>query len=269
MPRALGEIAISFGLVNIPVKIFAATGEKSIRFHQIHTSCGSRIKEQRWCSKDSRPVERDEISRGYEYTKDKYVLLSEEDFSKIPLGTTRKIELSQFARLSEIDPVFYKQTYYLAPGKAGEKAFQLLLEALNTSGRVGIGKFSLREKEQLVLLRPFGRALALEILFYPDEIRSSNEITEPDGLEKIQTNPKELALALQLVESQSEPFLPEQYQDHYRAALELLIEQKIQRQEVVIPPSPEPRIQDLIAALQKSLEETRIRNEPEKQKTST
>lgn len=269
MPRALGEIAISFGLVNIPVKIFAATGEKSIRFHQIHTSCGSRIKEQRWCLKDSRPVERDEISRGYEYTKDKYVLLSEEHFSKIPLETTRNIECSQFARLSEIDPVFYKQTYYLVPGKAGEKAFRLLLEALNTSGRVGIGKFSLREKEQLVLLRPFGRALALEILFYPGEIRSSNEITEPDGLEKIQTNPKELALALQLVESQSEPFHPEQYQDHYRAVLELVIEQKIHGQEVVIPPSPEPRIQDLMAALQKSLEETRIRNEPEKQKTPT
>jgi DNA end-binding protein Ku len=109
----------------------------------------------------------------------------------------------------------------------------------------------------------------LEILFYPDEIRSSNEITELDGLEKIQTNPKELALALQLVESQSEPFHPEQYQDHYRAALERLIEQKIQGPEVVILPSPEPRIQDLMAALQKSLEEARIRNEPEKQKTST
>jgi DNA end-binding protein Ku len=266
--RALADIAISFGLVNIPVKIFAATGEKSIRFHQIHTACGSRIKEQRWCPKDHRPVERDEISRGYEYTKEKYVLLSEEDFSKIPLETTRNIELSQFTQLSEIDPVFYKQTYFLAPGKTGEKAFQLLWEALNTSGRVGIGKFSLREKEQLVLLRPLGRALALEILYYPDEIRSSDEITELDGLEKIRTNPKELALALQLVESQSEPFHPEQYQDQYRAALERLIEKKIQGQEVVIPPSPEPHIQDLMAALQKSLEEARIRNESEKQRAS-
>ena len=158
-------------------------------------------------------------------------------------------------------------------GQAGQKAFRLLLEAPNTSGRVGIGEFSLRENEQTslrqhVLLRPFGRALALEILFYPDEIRLSNEITEPDSPEKNQTNPKEPAPAVQLVESQSEPFRPEQY-DHYRAALELVIEQKIQGQEVVIPPSPQPRNHDLIAALQKSLEETRIRNEPEKQKTPT
>ncbi len=255
--RAIGSCAISFGLVNIPVKIYPATEEKTIHFHNLHKTCGSRLKYLRWCPFHQAEVPAEEIIKGYEYARGQYVMLTDEDLVSVPLETVENIELLQFVNMEELDPIYYQKTYYLGPA-ASEKAFALLKEALVKSERVGIGKLTLRQKEGLILLRPYQDILALEMLYYPDEIRSTHEIPELEGLPK-EVQAKELAMALQLVESMSEAFMPERYEDQYREALGKLIEQKVAGQAVISPPKREAKVIDLMEALKESVEKMRER----------
>jgi DNA end-binding protein Ku len=172
MPRAMWKGAISFGLVTIPVAVYPATEEKSVRFNQLHEKDGGRIKYKRVCSKEGEEVPFDEIVKGYEYEKDHYVTLSDEDFDAVPVASSRSIDIHQFVDLEEIDPMLYKKSYFLVPEETGAKAYALLREAMADENKVGVAKVSFRDKEHLAALRFVDDAFVLETMFWPDEIRS-------------------------------------------------------------------------------------------------
>lgn len=250
MPRSIWSGVISFGMVSIPVNLYTATQEKDIAFHLLHESCGNRLKQLRWCPLHEREVEWDEVARGYEYAKDQYVLLTDEDFEKLPLPSKRTIGLSAFVRSQEIDPIYYDKSYYLEPREGGLKAFALLMRVLQEKALVGIAKIAIRNKEQLCALRPQGHGLVLETLYYPDEIRAETGV----NADSVNVSQREIELAMTLVGALSESFKPEQYHDDYRRALMELIEAKRKGQEVVAPAPPPGKVIDLMAALRESVE---------------
>jgi DNA end-binding protein Ku len=260
MPRSIWNGLITFGMVSIPVKLFVATESKDVSFNQLHATCHSRLKQVRWCPVCEREVAWDEIVRGYEYAKDQYVMLTDEDFEKLPLPSQRVIELSAFVEAHEIDPVYYEKSYYLEPDEAGVKPFTLLMRALKDKGLTAIAKIAIRNKERLCALRPFDGTLVLETLYYPDELRVRKGVELP----AIEVSERELHMAYQLIDLLAEPFDPGKYHDEYRAALMAIIEAKIQGQEVVAPPPPaEAKVTDLMAALQASVEAALKRKEAE------
>lgn len=260
MPRSIWNGLITFGMVSIPVKLFVATESKDVSFNQLHAACHSRLKQLRWCPVCEREVGWDEIVRGYEYAKDQYVVLTDEDFEKLPLPSQRVIELSAFVNAEEIDPVYYEKSYYLEPDEAGVKPFALLMRALRDKGLTAIAKIAIRNKERLCALRPFDGTLMLETLYYPDELRVQKGVELP----AIEVSERELHMAYQLIDLLAEPFDPAKYRDEYRAALMEIIEAKIAGQEVVAPPPPaEAKVTDLMAALQASVEAAMKRKEAE------
>lgn len=253
MPRSIWKGAISFGLVSIPVKLYTATESKDISFRQIHNDeCQSRIRQLRWCPVHEREVGYDEIVRGYEYTKDRYVILDDEDFESLPLPSKHTINLDAFVEGAEIDPIFYERSYYLEPDEAGAKPFALLMRALQEKGLVAVAKIAIRNKEQLCALRPQGGVLALETMFLADEIREAPaEVQWHDQ----SVSAPELKMAETLIEMLHKPFEPEAYRDDYRGALQQLIEAKLEGvalQEVA--PGEPPKVVDLMAALRASVE---------------
>lgn len=250
MPRSIWNGVISFGMVSIPVKLYTGTSDKDISFHMLHKDDNERIKMQRWCPADDRPVEMSEIVKGYEYARDQYVVLTEEDFEKLPLPSKHTIELTQFVEASEIDPVYYEKTYYLETDERARKPYALLLKALREKGLVAVAKIAIRNKERLCALRPLDGTIVLETLFYPDEIRiEKSEIPEVDVSER------ELQMALTLIEMLQEPFDPEKYHDEYRQALMQVIEAKLEGQELEEVAAPRPaKVTDLMAALKASVE---------------
>lgn len=254
--RSLWKGAVSFGLVHIPVKLYPATRSKDVSFNQLHEVCGSRIRYKRFCPHCNVEVTQESIVRGYEYDKDKYVIVSDEELDQLPVAGTKTIEIKQFVRLEEIDPVFYDKTYYLEPADGGGKAYALLRQALRQTGRIAIAVVVLRTKGSLCTLRVGGDALVMETMFYPDEIRPTAALTgldeHPDLVEQ------ELSLAVQLVESLTEPFAPDRYDDEYRRALTALINDKIRGEEIAIAPvaAPTGKVADLMAALRASLQAT-------------
>lgn len=250
MPRSIWNGVISFGMVSIPVKLYTGTADKDISFHMLHKDDNERIKMLRWCPADERAVEMSDIVRGYEYARDQYVVLTDEDFEKLPLPSKHTIELTQFVEASEIDPVYYEKTYYLEADERAMKPYALLLKALREKGLVAIAKIAIRNKERLCALRPLDGTIVLETLHYPDEIRiEKSEIPEVDVSER------ELQMALTLIEMLQEPFEPEKYHDEYRNALMQLIEAKLEGQELedVVAPAP-AKVTDLMAALKASVE---------------
>lgn len=253
MPRSIWKGAISFGLVSIPVKLYTATESKDISFRQIHNDeCQSRIRQLRWCPVHEREVGYDEIVRGYEYTKDRYVILDDEDFESLPLPSKHTINLDAFVEGAEIDPIFYERSYYLEPDEAGAKPFALLMRALQEKGLVAVAKIAIRNKEQLCALRPQGGVLALETMFLADEIREAP--TEVQWHDQSVSAP-ELKMAETLIEMLHRPFEPEAYRDDYREALQQLIEAKLEGvalQEVAL--GEPPKVVDLMAALRASVE---------------
>lgn len=262
MPRSIWNGVISFGMVSIPVKLFTATQSKDISFHQLHTECNSRIKQQLYCPVCDRQVTRDELVRGYEFTKDQHVIVSDEDLSKLPLPSSHTIELAAFVEGEVIDPVFYERSYYLAPDEVGTKPFALLMRALKEKQLTGLAKVSLRNKEQLCALRPYDGTLMLETLYYPDEIR-----VEKGEAPEIEVSERELDMAFSLIDLLTEPFDPEKYHDEYRTALVEIIEAKLQGQEIVEQiPLPETKVIDLMAALKASVDAAKKRKDeaPEK-----
>jgi DNA end-binding protein Ku len=251
MPRPIWKGAITFGMISIPVKLFGATESKDLAFNTLHKECRSRLKQKRWCPVDEREVFQDEVVRAYEYSKDNYIEVTDEDIESLPVPSKHTIELTSFVKSADIDPVYFERSYYLEPDQIGTKPYALLMRALKTKQVVAIGKVALRHRENLCVLRAGDNNLMLETLYYPDEIRTADLPESPDVL----VSPQELNMALTLVEMLEEPFDPKKYQDGYRVALLEMIEAKANGQEVVAAPeAPLPKTVDLMAALKASLE---------------
>jgi DNA end-binding protein Ku len=249
MPRSIWNGVISFGMVSIPVKLYTGTESKDISFHMLHKTDNTRIKMQRYCPEDDRTVEMSEIVRGFEYARDQYVILTEEDFEKLPLPSKHTIELAQFVEAQEIDPVYYEKTYYLEPDEKGVKPYSLLMRALKEKNLTAVAKIAIRNKERLCALRPMDGTLVLETLFYPDEIRVQKESDVP----QVDVSDRELDMAFTLIELLHEPFEPERFKDEYREALQQLIDAKLEGEEIaVVTPQP-TKVTDLMSALKASV----------------
>ena len=251
MPRAMWKGAISFGLVTIPVAVYPATEEKTLRFNQLHDEDGGRVRYKRVCEKDGDEVSFEHIVKGYEVEKDRYVVLTDEDVNAIPVESSRAIDIHRFVDLDEIDPVMFKKSYYLVPEETGAKAYALLREAMADDGRVGIAKVSFRDKEHLAALRFKDDAFVLETMYWPDEIREA-DFGGIDVSAKIRG--QELEMAKQLIESLSGEWDPEEYGDEYRQALLQIVEAKLNGQEIeVVAPEPTAKVVDLMEALKASV----------------
>jgi DNA end-binding protein Ku len=252
MPRPIWKGAITFGMISIPVKLFGATESKDIAFNNLHKTCKSRLKQKRWCPVDDREVFQDELVKGFEYTKDQYVEITDEDIEALPVPSKHTIELTSFVKQAEIDPVYFERTYYLEADQVGAKPYALLLKALKEKQVSAVAKIALRNRESLCVLRASDNdLLMLETLYYPDEIRTADLAPTPE----VQVSQPELAMALTLVEMLEERFDPKKYRDEYRVALLDMIEAKRTGQDVVATPeAPLPKTVDLMAALKASLE---------------
>ncbi len=258
MPRTMWKGAISFGLVTVPVRLYPATEEKSLKFNQLHDKDHGRIKYQRTCAVCGEEVPFEHIVKGYEYEKDKYVVLEDEDFDAVPVQSSRAIDIVQFVEQEDIDPVYYKKSYYLIPEETGIKAYTLLREALTEDGRVGIAKVSFRDKEHLSALRFKDKVLVLETMYWPDEIRAS-DFEELD--KSVPIRPQEVQMARSLIENLTEDFKPDELRDEYREALMDIVEKKAAGEEIEVPEAPqETKVVDLMEALKASVEATKKRS---------
>ncbi len=255
MARAIWSGAISFGLVNVPVKLYSATSPKTVRFHQLSKETGARIKQKRVDPSTGEEVAFDDIVKGYEITPDRYVTIAPEELEALDPKASHTIDIEEFVELAEIDPIFYDHNYYLAPAAGGAKAYRLLLDAMHESGKVGIGRVVLRSKQQLCALRPAGAALTLTTMLFGDEVLSPDRIDELDGLGEAQASDRELKMAQQLISSLAAEFDPSKYTDQYREQVLALIERKAAGEEIAVQPqAPEPAAApDLMAALEASL----------------
>jgi DNA end-binding protein Ku len=261
--RTMWKGAISFGLVSIPVRVFPATEEKSVRFNQLHAKDHGRIKYQRTCAKCGEEVPYQDIVRGYEYEKDRYVVLEEEELDAVPVQSSRLIDIDQFVDITEIDPIYFQKSYYLVPEEAGVKAYALLREALTENSMVGVAKVAFREKEHLASIRVHENIIVLETMYWPDEIRKA-AFEELDKDVKIR--PQEVQMARSLIENLTAEWDPDKYTDEYRQALLELIEKKVAGEEIeyVAPPEEAPKVVDLMDALRASVEATKKEKAAEK-----
>lgn len=252
--RTIWRGAVSFGLVTIPVRLYSATEERDVSFHQVRRSDGSRVKYRRVAAADGEEVPFAEIAKGYELPTGEVVVLTDEDFAQLPLSTQKTVEVLQFVPLDQVDPIYFNKSYYLEPEQLGVKPYVLLREALERAGRVAIVKVALRQRETLACLSSRRGVLVLETMLWPDEIR------EPDFgflAEDVSVRPQEIAMAESLIEALSGDFDPAEYGDGYRAALQQLIEAKVEGREVVVAPAAEGgdgAVVDLMAALRASVE---------------
>jgi DNA end-binding protein Ku len=255
MPRAIWSGAISFGLVNIPVKLYSAVSKKTVRFHQIDAESGGRVRQKR-VGPDGEEIPYEQIVKGYEIGPDRYVTISPEELEALEPQKTRTIDIEDFVDLEQIDPIYYDHPYYLAPDTGAAKAYRLLVDAMEDSGKVAVARVVLRSKEHLVAIRPRDGALAMETMLFADEVippESLEELAAGDG--DVQTSDRELAMANQLIDSLASDFEPEKYRDEYRERVLDLIERKAQGETIVIEePEAEPeKVPDLMAALEASI----------------
>jgi len=255
MARAIWSGAISFGLVNVPVKLYSATSPKSVRFHQLSSKTGARIRQKRVDPTTDEEVPYEDIVKGYEITPDRYVLISTEELEALDPKATRTIDIEEFVDLADIDPIYYDHSYYLAPAAGGAKAYRLLVDAMRESGKVGIGRVVLRSKQQLCALRPTGEALTLSTMLFGDEVLSPDRLDELESVNEAEASERELTMAQQLIDSLSSDFEPEKYHDEYRERVLNLIERKAAGEEIAIQPQAEEpaAAPDLMAALEASL----------------
>ena len=254
MARAIWSGAISFGLVNIPVKLFSAVSRKTVRFHQIDAESGSRVRQKR-VGGDGEEVPYEQIVKGYEIGPDRYVTISPEELESLEPQKTRTIDIEDFVDQEGIDPMFYDHPYYLAPDTGAAKAYRLLVDAMEQSGKVAIARVVLRSKEHLVAIRPREGVLAMETMLFADEVVAPESLDELAADGEVKTSDRELAMAKQLIESLTSEFEPEKYRDEYRDRVLDLIERKAQGETVVIEaPAEEPKkVPDLMAALEASI----------------
>ena len=253
MPRPFASGQIAFGLVSIPVKLFsAAEATEKISFNMIHRDCGSRIQQQLFCPKDERTIDRTETAKGYEFAKGQYVLFTEEELKAIEEKSTQQIDIVEFLPSSEIDPIYFQKANYLAPDKGGDRAYTLLAKALEQTGRWALAKYAARGKQYLVVIRPLGKGLVMQQLYYPNEIRSMEELDLGDATIK----DNELKMAVQLAEmGAAEEFHPENYRDEVAERIRGLIQKKVDGEEIIGALAEEPKAQviDLMEALRASL----------------
>jgi DNA end-binding protein Ku len=261
--RSIWKGAVSFGLVSIAVRLYSATEEKDIRFHQVHRTDGGRIRYKRTCSVDGEEVTYDDIAKGYDLGGGEMVILTDEDFAELPLTTSHAIDVLEFVPAEQVDPILYNKAYFMEPDGSATKPYVLLRDALTRTDRVAIVKVALRQREQLATLRVRDNVLVLNTMLWPDEIRAA-EFGFLD--EDVEARPAELAMAGSLIESMAADFDPGGYTDNYRAALQEVIDAKVAGREVVAPAEEEPAPSgaiDLMAALRASVERARTaRGEP-------
>lgn len=262
---------ISFGLVNIPVKLHSATESKDVKLRNLHKECKSPVKYEKICPVCEKEVENEDIVKGFEYTKNKFVVLENEDLEAIKEEKEDKaVEILDFVKLSEIDPIYFDRSYYLSPNEGGGKAYGLLREALKDTEKIGLAKITIRSKEQLAVIRIYNNTLIMETIHYPDEVRNVQEV--PNVPEEANIVKKELDTAKLLIEQLTTVFEPEKYTDEYRTALLDLIEQKKDGKDVATAAEPKRRdnVTDLMEALEKSLNKTKqAKKKTTKRKAST
>ena len=251
--RSIGSATISFGLVSVPVNLFSSSeSSAAISFNMLHTTCGSRLKQQYICSKEGSVVEKDEIGKGYEFSKGQYVRFSPEEIKALDEKATNTIDIGEFVPLAAVDRIYLEKVYYLGAGKGGERAYRLLVAALEDTGRAALGQYSARGKQYLALIRPMGDILVMEQLHYQGELKSADEVPRPDVVIK----DAELALARQLIEQGAvDEFKPENYRDTVRDRVLEAIQQKVDGQEITTESTeaPQTKIIDLMDALKASL----------------
>jgi DNA end-binding protein Ku len=261
MPRAIWSGAISFGLVNVPVKLYSAVSRKTVRFHQLHDETGVRIQQKRVDPSTGEEVSYDDIVKGYELSPDHYVLITPEELESLDPEKTRSIDITDFVALEQIDPIFFDHPYYLAPGQGGGKAYELLRRAMEDADKVAIGRVVIRSKESLVAIRPSGHALTMETMLFPDEV------VDPDSLDELPVEAKatkrELEMAQQLIDTLSGDFEPDKYHDEYRERVLDMIERKAQGEEIAVQPAAEEpaKVPDLMAALEASIKAVKDRGD--------
>jgi DNA end-binding protein Ku len=258
MPRAIWSGAISFGLVAVPVKLYPATEQKDIQFHQFKEGTRQRIRNKRVSEATGREVDYEDIVKGYEAAKGKYVIVTPDELASVAPEKTRTIEITDFVDLSDIDPIYFEKSYYLAPvDEAGaKKAYALLLKAMEEEGKVAIGRFVMRTKEYLAAVRPMDGILVLETMFFPDEIRQPSEIENVPV--RARAGERELKMAKQLINTLATNWDPKRYHDEYRERVLKLIRDKAKGKEVVLPEAEETtKVADLMEALRQSIEATK------------
>jgi len=251
--RAISSGNISFGLVSIPVKLYSTTQPGSgISFNLLHRKCNSRLKQQYICPTDNEIVPREEMVKGYEFSKDQYVIFTDEELKAIEEQSTKAIEITEFVPAAKVDPIYFEGSYYLGPDKGGERAYRLLSEAMRQAGQVAVARYSARGRQSLVMVRPMGNGLVMEQLRYADELRPQSEVPIPEA----EVKDAELKLAMQFVgQLATDEFHPENYQDEHRNRLQDIIRQKAEGQAVTVaaPEAPKAQIIDLMDALKASL----------------
>ncbi len=242
---------LTFGLVSLPVKLFSAARSETVSFNQLHAADHSRVKQVLYCQAEDKPVERRDLVKGYEYEKDKYVVVQEEDIKKAAPASSRTMEILEFVKTDQVDPVYYESSYYMAPDEAGEKPYALLFEALRRSGYVGIAKVAMHNREHIVILRPGRKGILLHTMYYEDEMRKVEEFRTDTALVK----DKELELATTLISSLAAEFEPVKYKDSYRENLMAMIQAKVQGKQVVETPAAQQLapVVDIMEALKASL----------------
>ncbi|RKL67951.1 Ku protein [Salipaludibacillus neizhouensis] len=252
--------SISFGLVSIPVKLHAATENKDLKLRQLHKECHTPISYEKVCPGCEKEITNDDIVKAYEYEKNKFVVLDDEDLEKLKKENDDKsVEIIDFVKLEEIDPIYFEKSYFLAPNDGGGKAYALLREALKDSGKIGVAKIIIRSKEQLAVVRVYENTLLMETIHFPDEVRGTGELQLPDDQN---VSKKELDTALMLIKQLTTPFEADKYHDEYRSALLELIEEKRAGKDTVEAtdakkPAAKSNVTDLMSALQASVDKTR------------
>jgi len=258
MPRPIWSGAISFGLVTVPVKLYPAVHSKDVSFHQIDESSGARIKYKRVSEKTGREVPYERIAKGYEVDDGEYVVIDPKELEKFAPEATRRIDISDFVDLDEIDPIYYEHAYFLAPDKGGDKAYALLLKAMDDAGKVAIGRVVIRTKEYLAAIRPYGsKALALETMLFPDEIDDVSEVPGIPG-RSAKVTPQELKMARQLIDSLSSEWDPDKYEDTHRKRVLDFIKKKAKGKTIEIEHHEDerPAVADLMEALRASVDKS-------------
>jgi DNA end-binding protein Ku len=257
MPRPIWNGAISFGLVNVPVKLFSAVSQQDVRFHQLHQADGARIKQKRTCSLDGAEVPYEEIVKGYEIGPDRYVIVDPDELAALDPKATQTIDIEEFVDLDQIDPIYYEHPYYLVPDKRAEKAYTLLTEAMLRTNKVAIARFVMRSKQYLAAVRAMGPVLLVSTMLYADEVVGLERLEGvPDVGDDLQVSDKELTMAQSLIESLSvEAFEPEKFHDEYRERVLDLIERKAAGETITAPAPPDQggKVLDLMAALEASV----------------
>jgi DNA end-binding protein Ku len=245
---------ISFGLITIPIKLFAAARSERVSFNQIHKVCGGRIKQQTFCPQCNRVVERSELVKGFEVEKDRYVIVDDEEVKAIAPASSDTMEILEFVKAQGIDPIYYDSSYFMVPEEAGKKAYHLLLETMKKSGYSAIAKITMHQREYTTVVRPNEHGLLLHTMFYPEEVREVPEFGHDD---KVSVKPQEVALAEKLVEGLAADFDPSKYHDEYQVKMKQMIEAKREGLAAATPEAPRKRapVIDLMQALQKSLGE--------------